>query len=490
MLKLVVINSRLFKENIYTLLLLIILCVGIFLRFCNILPSKLYPDSYQNIVVARNIVNYHSVLGFLGKNGLSYPYVYFWTRPGFPLLINIAKIFVNDEFFAAQVVSFVAGILIIIVTYFALSKLFSNKNVGIAGAALAALSFNLTVWGGFILTEASGVLFLSLFLFLLFRGLIKKSQFLDINDLLIGAFFGFAILIRYEYLLIALPLVILIFQKSESPGKKLLNILVGFVVVTYIVLLLLFPVKDIARDLFSHVSYYFSEGIIFFVALPLIFCIKRIKAKLMLKIVSFLWIVFIFIYHPLGMRDFFVHDFLLGIVLIIGLFLFYKKEEFLEYLIFILFSSLLLALMYYKTNPVMARYYTNLLPFLFIPAAYGLASFIKSKKMILIGVFISLQVFITFRGIKYLKNGEWARPSYEEKSARTLNKWLHDNNHILLVSLPEPYYLYTNSSTQSTTADLPFLDPDSTLDNSKIYIVEDMGTYDYFPKFAAFLDNN
>ncbi len=110
--------------------------------------------------------------------------------------------------------------------------------------------------------------------------------------------------------------------------------------------------------------------------------------------------------------------------------------------------------------------------------------------MILIGVFISLQVFITFRGIKYLKNGEWARPSYEEKSARTLNKWLHDNNHILLVSLPEPYYLYTNSSTQSTTADLPFLDPDSTLDNSKIYIVEDMGTYDYFPKFAEFLDKN
>ena len=93
------------------LTILVLTVLGALLRIQNLSPYKYYPDAYQNLIVARSIRNYRSVVGYLGENGMLYPDFFMWTRPVYPLFINLTDNFLQDEQRSAQLIAITAGIL-------------------------------------------------------------------------------------------------------------------------------------------------------------------------------------------------------------------------------------------------------------------------------------------------------------------------------------------------------------------------------------------
>src|SRR3989338_1903570 len=96
-----------------TLTILVLTVLGALLRIQNISPYKFYPDAYQNLITARSIRSYRSVVGYLGENGMLYPDFFMWTRPVYPLFINLTNNILNNEERAAQLIAISAGILAI-----------------------------------------------------------------------------------------------------------------------------------------------------------------------------------------------------------------------------------------------------------------------------------------------------------------------------------------------------------------------------------------
>lgn len=226
-------------------LLLLLILLGAILRLRNSSPFLLYPDSYQNLIVAHSLQQYHSVVGFLGRSGMVYPDFFMWTRPGYPFLILLANMVTNNTQAAAQGVAFAAGVLAIPAAYFFIrgyGRIVSGDNseigkyAGLARALLMALSYNATVWSGFIMTETVGNLLMLLFLWSFFSGIssrfsVFRSQVLGFQSLsyLSGLLFGFAVLCRYEYGILLLPIVGFVFLSHQKPLFFLRNFFISFI---------------------------------------------------------------------------------------------------------------------------------------------------------------------------------------------------------------------------------------------------------------------
>jgi hypothetical protein len=186
--------------------------------------------------------------------------------------------------------------------------------------------------------------------------------------------------------------------------------------------------------------------------------------------------------------------------------------------------------MYHRVNPAMERYMTHLLPFMLIPASYGIYSlfafvkqevgcwildsrleniipinyltsriknqesnmmmFIKTFCYLLLTTLFFYQIFITFRGLRDWGDKTWYQMSYDEKSARILSENAKKENIILLTSLPESYYYFSKKSTQSVSNHFPFVDLDRSPPNRVVWVVLDMGMRDLFPKFTSNFEKN
>ena len=112
------------------------------LRFANLSPFNVYPDSYQNLIVAKNIIDYHSVFGYVGPLGMVYPDFFSWTHPVYPILIILATAITHNMTVSAKGIALIAGILVIPLTYIFIKRVFSSSTYGLAGALFLALSFN------------------------------------------------------------------------------------------------------------------------------------------------------------------------------------------------------------------------------------------------------------------------------------------------------------------------------------------------------------
>ncbi|MDQ3099553.1 MAG: hypothetical protein M3Q44_07465 [bacterium] len=172
--------------------LLCITLIAAFLHYSNLTPYTLYPDSYQNILVAENIHTYKSVIGTLGKDGQIWPEYFGWTRPGYALLILAANSFFNNYFTAAKTVTLIAVMIAVPFAYFFILQVTESKKLAIGGMVLLALSANYAEWSGLILTEGVGILALMLALSGFFYVLKKESQPAEIRDLILGCIIALA----------------------------------------------------------------------------------------------------------------------------------------------------------------------------------------------------------------------------------------------------------------------------------------------------------
>lgn len=441
-----------------TLILTFLIILGAILRFRSITPYKIYPDAYQNLLVAKSLRENGSVSGTMGDGGLGFPPHILWSRPVYPLLINSFTVFTKDDLFSAQAVSFLAGILAIPLSYLFIAQVFNSNKTGLAAAFLTTLSFNHTVWGGFILTEAVGVFFLLLFYLSLFSSLKLKSTLANPRDFLTGVLLTFAVFTRYEYLFLAIPATYLIFKRSEAPLFRLINIFSSFFFVSSIILVTLFPLYNIHKEIFSVLSGTASDP-------------KSISLS--------------------GMSKFFTTDLLLFVSAVTGMASLIKAKQFKDLVVFVLSSSLMLAIIYYKASSNEQRYYTHLIPLLLIPASYGLVWLVEraeKTKFLAFGLILLsiIQLNATFNGIRGWRNGEWFRVSYEEKSSKILKGLITDKNTVIVTSLPEAYFYFTGLTTQSVSDNPPHIFIVNT--QRPTLVVQDMGMRTIFPIFSIHLD--
>jgi hypothetical protein len=113
------------------LLLVLIFLLGLFFRLVNISQFNIYPDTYQSLLVAGNISDYQSVIGTLGPIGMLYPQYFSWTRPLYPLLINLFELFIPSIFTAAHAAATVSSLASIIVVYILVNRIFNSRAYGI-----------------------------------------------------------------------------------------------------------------------------------------------------------------------------------------------------------------------------------------------------------------------------------------------------------------------------------------------------------------------
>jgi hypothetical protein len=211
-------------------------------------------------------------------------------------------------------------------------------------------------------------------------------------------------------------------------------------------------------------------------------------------------VVLLFVILLILLRNFFAHEILLDIFSVIGFFLMLKKKETRIIGYFSLIACTCLISIYYYINPEMERYVTHLLPFIIIPASYGLIKIykiisLKSKRQRyifygIISLLIFLQAVITIVGLKSSQDPSWYQISYEDKAAEMTKKYIPNNDYLLITSYPEPYYYNLRISTQSIADTYPYIFINTVQSNQKILIIEDMGMHDDFPNFTNFLNKN
>jgi hypothetical protein len=486
-------------------ILLTLILVGLALRLHNLSSYLFYPDSYQSITVAENLSAHRSPVGTLGQGGLLYPDFLDWTRPLYAALIALLHGFGINYVTAGKLIATITSLAAIPRAFFLLRRVSGRLLPSLLAATLLATSFNLVVWGGFVLTEALGVLILLIAFERLFYTLKLKTQLGDWPDLLLGFLMALAILTRYEYAILLLPITALIIKTSPSLAAKLTNFYFACLF-TLLAWFAIFPLPFSWASTWYQIGPFVKVAALSALALAIFVAVSSWpKAVKFLNNPRLSWLalpitgaVLAFLsYKSPGFQQFAKHDTLLLALAVIG-FAWPNKRFAGAYKLFFGVSALLLLATYYKINPAQGRYYTHLLPVVVVPAALAAEQLIYlltkhknivvSYRLMVIGViFVGVQVFTTYNGMHHWQQGVWFKPGYEELSAKKLKSSVNSNE-LLLVATPEPYYLFTQVPTQSLADNYPYLYIDKNQDSKTVVIVDDMAMGQLFPNFDYFVN--
>lgn len=494
---------------ILPLFFLVTFCIGLFLRAVNNSVFLFYPDAYQNLLVAENIRTYHSVIGTLGKGGMLYPDFIAWTRPGYSLLIAGVNIFANNLLISGRIVSFSCSVLAIPVSFLFLKNVFKSSQIGMFGVILLTISFEHVVWTGFVQTEALGILLVMAIFALIFRNLSGNYSIGNIKDIIVGGILGFAILTRYEYLLLVVPIGMLLWQNSPNKIFRIITIFSSCFFVDSLIVSVLFPIKFITL----FISQTYPIGVKIAVITSAIFILLLLTKRLLrisriLIIIQYIFLTFLGVgeisivllplFYPQinifsAFQKFLLHDFFIHIFFWIGLLLFIRKQK--QKLFFVTgISLILLGGAYAGINSSIERYMTHLLPFFLIPATYGFyksfsygihsAKWVRILTIFFIISFGIFQLVFTFFGIRLWGNGEWFETSYEEEGALKIAQHNILSTDVLVASYPEPYYFFTKIPTYSLTDKYPYIYIADISSNRNVILVVDRGMTYLFPNFT------
>jgi hypothetical protein len=446
-----------------------------------------------------------------------YPPFIMWGRFGYPLLITMLTFLTDSGITAASMISYGAGIIALPLSYVLGKMYFKHVLYGFEAALLLALSFNHIVWGGFILTETFAVLLLLLLLLFLYM----RNAY--IHPVILGIVLTLGVITRFEYF-IFLPILLWYLYTTGKSKQEVVLFLAAFLVSAILIFRIFFPLQNLFQILATQLAPLTTELSSIVVGMLVLLIIFRVMAErirtllldsfyalflslcFIFTVLSFLTIPFPSLYQSLqgtfgGLRDFIRHDILLWLFFLAGYYLMLRIRTYRPLLFFLSVSLLLLYCVYQVINPLMERYITHLLPFLLLPAAYGLTQvllYIRHTKFVYqrMGTAIFLILLVLYQtmqsstGIKTYAKSSYFQTSYEQESARILAGILSERQVILIASFPEAYYLGTKRSTQSIADRKPFLDPERIRDTDQLVIIEDAGMRDIFPEFSRFLDSS
>jgi hypothetical protein len=500
----------------FLIFFLICLAIGIVLRLVNLSPFLIYPDSYQNLVIAENIKTYTSVVGYLGEQGMQYPPFIPWSRFGYPLIIAFLSFIPVSPINIAGIISVLFGILSLPLSYLLGKTFIKHTRNGLAALLLVSLSFNHTVWGGFVLTETMGVMLLLLLFVLLFSTLTRT------RSIFLGLIFAVCVITRFEYLVI-FPLIVFFLLHQKAKREIVLSFLLSFALSSILLFLAFFPTRGLLPILTTQLTPLMLKGMSLITVCAVLLLLYRIQPAhkkdriqtdclslflvfgLALTAFSLSTQLFPTLLLPVqytvgGLSDFIRHDFLLWIFFLLGYGLLIRDKNSRPLLFFLTPALLLLYALYHTTNPLMERYMTHLIPFLILPASVALTKSIlfltnpqnetrqRMTLLILLISCISYQSYLSFNGIKSYAAGSYYLTSYEQEAGRSLASRIQDKNAMLIASFPEAYFITTTHPTQSLYDHPPFLNFQDFRETEQVIIIQDAGMRDIFPTFSTFLE--
>jgi hypothetical protein len=502
------------KQKTATLYIVIgLMVVAGYLRWINRSAYLFYPDSYVSLIIARNIQNFGGVVGRLGENGMIYPDFFAWTRPLYPLLINLFGVWLPESA-AARAVPLAAGVLAIPAAYWLGRWALGSAAAGWASAVLLAVGFNHAVWGGYVLGDTVGVLMLMGFLAVWWQGARRNAELASPLDLLAGGLLGLAVLARYEYVLVLVPVVWMCLRQGKA--VRCANLAAGAAPVLALALRL-FSLGDLLPALGAELSGRLSlvwAGLA--VALAGWLAKKLPPDKLdrlgeagSRAVVVAAWAVMGYMVlqnlWPAGLpwlsrqlgawRDFVVTDWLISTFALIGLTVLLWRRPGRGVGWFAVIGMASLAPAYYGTNPEMQRYITHLLPFWLLLAASGLVVLTarlsrqpnwRLATYFLLGLVGGLQALATSWGLGHLHQGIWRQPGYEQVVASRVAE--RPEPVMVLAAFPEPFYVVTGRPVHSLAGQYPYIYIPDSLNGQAILVVNDVGMRDQFPQFAELLD--
>jgi hypothetical protein len=194
------------------IILFLITVFGFILRYINLTQYNVYSDSYEFMLVAKNMVERLSLDGTLGKLGMYWGPL-FYNRIGFGLFLAPFYFFIRDLEHSAHILSFIAGIISIPLIYLLAVKIFKKREIGLIAALLISISFSNVMLSGFIMANTLVVLFIILTLLCFWQAQDKgKWQWY----LLSGILLALTCFIRAEILITLPAFIILILFSSRK----------------------------------------------------------------------------------------------------------------------------------------------------------------------------------------------------------------------------------------------------------------------------------
>jgi 4-amino-4-deoxy-L-arabinose transferase-like glycosyltransferase len=472
-----------------------LMVISLIFQLHNLSSYNVYPDSYQSLVVAKNLRLHHMLVAPMGRGGLIYPGFFSWTRPGYPIFIVLISYLGFSFETSAHIIAIVAGVMSVLVSYLLVKEVFRSSKAGLCAAILLTFSYANNVWSGFILTEPLGLLTLSLALWSLFIGQKAKDDWLETADIRTGLLFSLAILTRYEYLAIFIPAAFLI--KRRFSVKRSLTVLIISIMSTLAVLIAL---QSLAAGWSLAWNQTRGEIVILLIELFVLGVIALIHFKVkdlttyikpisrIFAVVIVVAVLSLLIRHSiyLGLWLFIKHDSLISLASLVGIvsLLLDKNKKYQKLGLGLIFGSTILGVSYYHTNPTMERYLTHMLPLLLIAAVRGVQVVLNFKYRIVsitaLILLLGFQVSCSWQGLHGVDNNIWFKSGYEEVVAKRLAP-IFGNNSTVVTAFPEPYYMYTNATIQNVSNYKPYVYLNDNNTNQTIFVVNDLSMQEAYP---------
>jgi hypothetical protein len=320
-----------------------------------------------------------------------------------------------------------------------------------------------------------------------------------------GVLFGLAVLTRYEYIVLALPIAYWLYAHRGSEWKLQVGALAaGMFFVITLTMYVLGPVPFTFGTVFESVkSFALPLALVVAVVTASVYILRRSprsKAKLIELLPYILPALAVAALLIEGISNFVFTDFLTCMLGLYGVVRLLQQSDQRAIGIFAVLSIAMLSVVYYEVNPDMQRYWTHTLPFLIIPAAYGgfsLGGKVMRSRPLSYRIVVSslaviallIQLGFAWQGLHHYKEGLWFHSGYEEIAAKKVNTLL-PKDVIVIASTPEPYALFTGASVHSIAPDAPYLYLPPGLESGTVAVINDESMRFYFPKFATYAETS
>jgi hypothetical protein len=175
-----------------------------FSKVANQFKFFIYPDSYYYLLIARNLLTNRHPTGTLGVGGMPFPPPgYAAMKATFPMLVAAVMALGLPAEKTGHLVAGTAAVLAVPVAFAATWRLLRSKPAALAAAALVAVSYGLTYWAGFVMSDSVSVLLGFALLAVLAKQ--RPDELSNPGDIGVGVLAAFLLLSRPTYF-VALPL--------------------------------------------------------------------------------------------------------------------------------------------------------------------------------------------------------------------------------------------------------------------------------------------
>jgi hypothetical protein len=182
--------------------------VSLAAKLANQFGFFVYPDSYYYLLLATNFVSSGRSGGTLGVGGMPFPPPgYAAMKATYPIATAGAMALGLGVEAAGRAVTVGAAVLSVAVAYWAVRRLLESRPAGILAAAFTALSYGLTYWAGFVLSDSLSILLAFVLLGMLARS--REDEWSNRGDVASGLVLALLLLSRPTYF-VALPLLLLL----------------------------------------------------------------------------------------------------------------------------------------------------------------------------------------------------------------------------------------------------------------------------------------